>query len=149
MSIHWYAIEELSEIIRYWEDAACVWGGSVSGADPRPRRYPRDVASTAQRVDWRGKVTASPRETALMLLASRAADASVCPSEVARAIAPEGWRAAMPSVHAAIDRLVEEGRDFGAGPVGAHTVMLNLFQHPFVLSCCGPWGAMDPETRSG
>ena len=87
-----------------------MWGGSVSGADPRPRRYPRDVASTAQRVDWRGKVTASPRETALMLLASRAADASVCPSEVARAIAPEGWRAAMPSVHAAIDRLVEEGR---------------------------------------
>ncbi|PAV68952.1 hypothetical protein WR25_08738 [Diploscapter pachys] len=107
---HWSAIEELSEILRYWEDAACVWGGSVSGADPRPRRYPRDVASTAQRVDWRGKVTASPRETALMLLASRAADASVCPSEVARAIAPEGWRAAMPSVHAAIDRLVEEGR---------------------------------------
>ena len=55
-------------------------------------------------------MTASPRETALMLLASRAADATVCPSEVARAIAPEGWRAAMPAVHAAVDALVEERR---------------------------------------
>ena len=54
-------------------------------------------------------MTATPRETALMLLASRAADATVCPSEVARAIAPEGWRAAMPLVHAAVDTLVEEG----------------------------------------
>ncbi|PVE54413.1 DUF3253 domain-containing protein [Arthrobacter sp. TPD3018] len=55
-------------------------------------------------------MTASPRDTALALLASRAAGATVCPSEVARAIAPEAWRAAMPSVHAAIDALVEEGR---------------------------------------
>ena len=55
-------------------------------------------------------MSASPRETALTLLASRAADATVCPSEVARAIAPEAWRAAMPSVHAAVDTLVEEGR---------------------------------------
>ncbi len=54
-------------------------------------------------------MTASPRETALILLAFRAADATVCPSEVARAIAPEGWRAAMPLVHAAVDTLVEEG----------------------------------------
>lgn len=55
-------------------------------------------------------MTATPREMALMLLASQAADATVCPSEVARAIAPESWRAAMPSVHAAVDTLVEEGR---------------------------------------
>jgi hypothetical protein len=49
-------------------------------------------------------------ETTLMLLASRAVDATVCPSEVARAIAPgAGWRDAMPTVHSAVDRLVEEG----------------------------------------
>lgn len=49
-----------------------------------------------------------PRAATLSLLAARAADATICPSEVARAIAKD-WRGAMPSVHAAIDRLVEEG----------------------------------------
>jgi hypothetical protein len=44
---------------------------------------------------------------------------------------------------------VEEGYDFFAGPGGAHTVMLNLFQHPFILSCSAAWGAIDPETSSG
>jgi len=61
-------------------------------------------------------VTADAARTAtLALLAARAGDATVCPSEVARAItgnaAPaEAWRAAMPEVHAAIDRLLGEGR---------------------------------------
>jgi hypothetical protein len=45
----------------------------------------------------------------LALLASRPADGSVCPSEVARAINPgPHWRDAMPSVHATIDRLLAE-----------------------------------------
>jgi hypothetical protein len=44
----------------------------------------------------------------LSLLARRAPDATICPSEVARAIAPD-WRGAMPSVHAAIDGLVADG----------------------------------------
>jgi hypothetical protein len=49
----------------------------------------------------------------LALLAMRAPDATVCPSEVARAIAagcPAEWRDAMPSVHAAVDRLLGEDR---------------------------------------
>ena len=50
-----------------------------------------------------------PRATTLSLLARRAPDASVCPSEVARAIAPD-WRGAMPAVHAAIDELIRDGR---------------------------------------
>lgn len=44
----------------------------------------------------------------LALLAARAPGATVCPSEVARAMASD-WRSAMPAVHAAIDELVAEG----------------------------------------
>jgi hypothetical protein len=54
-------------------------------------------------------VTSGARAALLALLAQRAADATVCPSDVARAIAPgDQWRAAMPAVHAAVDRLIEE-----------------------------------------
>jgi len=49
-----------------------------------------------------------PRVAILSLLASRAPTATICPSEVARAIAPD-WRSAMPAVHAAIDELVGDG----------------------------------------
>lgn len=55
------------------------------------------------------KTDRDPSAAALTLLASRAPGATVCPSEVARAITPgSGWRDAMPVVHAAIDGLVEE-----------------------------------------
>ncbi|WP_343228378.1 DUF3253 domain-containing protein [Sphingomonas yunnanensis] len=50
-----------------------------------------------------------PRAVALSLLTRRAPDATICPSEVARAIAPD-WRGAMPAVHAAIDGLVRDGQ---------------------------------------
>lgn len=52
-----------------------------------------------------------PREATLALLAARSEDATVCPSEVARAVAGEAgaWREAMPDVHAAVDALVDEG----------------------------------------
>ncbi|QNE32972.1 DUF3253 domain-containing protein [Sphingomonas sp. NBWT7] len=49
-----------------------------------------------------------PRAATLALLASRAAGATICPSEVARAIAPD-WRGAMPAVHAAVDALLRDG----------------------------------------
>jgi Protein of unknown function (DUF3253) len=44
----------------------------------------------------------------LSMLAQRASGASLCPSEVARAIAAD-WRGAMPAVHAAVDALVGDG----------------------------------------
>ncbi len=50
----------------------------------------------------------NPRDATLSLLAERAAGATICPSEVARAIAPD-WRGAMPAVHAAVDTLVRDG----------------------------------------
>lgn len=51
------------------------------------------------------------RAGVLALLCGRALGATVCPSEVARAIVGVGadWRAAMPVVHAAVDGLVAEG----------------------------------------
>lgn len=52
-----------------------------------------------------------PRSAALALLARRSAGSTICPSEVARAIASGGadWRDSMPAVHAAVDALVAEG----------------------------------------
>lgn len=51
------------------------------------------------------------REATLALLAARAEDATVCPSEVARAVtaATGDWRDAMPQVHAAVDHMMGEG----------------------------------------
>jgi hypothetical protein len=51
------------------------------------------------------------REVTLALLDARAAAASVCPSEVARALASTTgeWRDAMPEVHAAVDQMAAEG----------------------------------------
>ncbi|WP_010215364.1 DUF3253 domain-containing protein [Sphingomonas sp. PAMC 26621] len=49
------------------------------------------------------------------LLAQRTPDGSICPSEVARGLAAADaspfldWRDAMPTVHAAVDRLISAG----------------------------------------
>ncbi|MDQ2764853.1 MAG: DUF3253 domain-containing protein [Pseudomonadota bacterium] len=52
------------------------------------------------------------RDVALALLEARAPDRTVCPSEVARALAAASgeivWRSTMPTVHAAIDTLLAE-----------------------------------------
>lgn len=56
----------------------------------------------------------SPDLLTLRLLAGRAAGATICPSEVARALAAAAgeadWRGRMPDVHEAVDRMVAEGR---------------------------------------
>ena len=50
------------------------------------------------------------REVILALLAARAAGATLCPSEVARAVAgASDWRAEMAAVHQAVDALVAQG----------------------------------------
>ena len=52
-------------------------------------------------------------DTVMALLAARSPDATICPSEVARALAGGSgaaeWRDAMPVVHAAVDRLAAAG----------------------------------------
>jgi hypothetical protein len=47
---------------------------------------------------------------AILGLLERRAPASVCPSEVARAVAPDDWRPLMPRVRAAAARLAAAGR---------------------------------------
>jgi len=63
-----------------------------------------------------GAAAAGPgdaRATTSALLAARAADATSCPSEVARALAAASgkadWRGEMPAVHEAVDTMVAEG----------------------------------------
>lgn len=46
----------------------------------------------------------------LALTAARGCDASICPSEVARALRPEDWRPLMGRVRAVAVRLVSAGR---------------------------------------
>jgi len=60
-------------------------------------------------------VTEDAREATLALLAQRPPQATICPSEVARALAaaagaPGGWREMMPAVHQAVDALLAEQR---------------------------------------
>ena len=53
------------------------------------------------------------REAILALLAARRADATICPSEAARALAgddPADWRPLMPAVREAAAELADEGR---------------------------------------
>lgn len=50
------------------------------------------------------------RDMTMMLLSARGRGATICPSEVARALAPnDDWRGAMPMVHAALDCLLADG----------------------------------------
>jgi len=50
------------------------------------------------------------RERMLALLSERAADASICPSEVARALRPGGdWRALVPGIRDVAAALAREG----------------------------------------
>jgi hypothetical protein len=50
------------------------------------------------------------RAIILALLDARAPGATVCPSEIARAMASKDcWRDMMPAIHAAADRLVGDG----------------------------------------
>ena len=50
------------------------------------------------------------RETITDLLGRRRPDASICPSEVARAIAPADWRPLMPAVVDVARAMAREGR---------------------------------------
>ena len=59
-------------------------------------------------------MTDAAADAVLALLNQRDRDATICPSEVARALAAaqgnEDWRRHMPEVHAAVDALVTAGQ---------------------------------------
>lgn len=91
----------------------------------------RHCASCGRRIEWRRKwaddwesvrwcsagcrrrkVRAVDRrleETITELLATRASGASICPSEAARAVDPDGWRELMEPARSAARRLVVAG----------------------------------------
>ena len=53
----------------------------------------------------------APAETAIFdLLAAREPGKTICPSEAARALDPEGWRRLMPQVRATAVGLARQGR---------------------------------------
>lgn len=52
----------------------------------------------------------SASQAILELLAARAADATICPSEAARRLDPVDWRVRMPEVRAAAAALASAGR---------------------------------------
>jgi hypothetical protein len=57
--------------------------------------------------------TGNPRAAALDLLDRRGPGKTICPSELAKAIVAASdtanWRAAMPTVHAAVDAMIADG----------------------------------------
>jgi hypothetical protein len=55
-------------------------------------------------------VGAQLEQAIVALLAHRRADASICPSEAARAVDPAGWRDLMPAARDAAGRLASAGR---------------------------------------
>jgi hypothetical protein len=76
-----------------------------------------------------------PADMVLALLAARADDATVCPSEVARRLTadlaqdtPGAWRDAMPLIHAAVDRLLAEDQvqlSWKGAPLAPRTMLAN------------------------
>ncbi|TYP87961.1 DUF3253 domain-containing protein [Blastococcus xanthinilyticus] len=54
-------------------------------------------------------VAAALERTIGELLAGRRPEASICPSEAARAVDPAGWRELMPEARAAAGRLADAG----------------------------------------
>lgn len=56
-----------------------------------------------------GDVARSLEEAIIGLLSKRATGATICPSEAARAVFPDGWRGRMEDARRAARRLVEAG----------------------------------------
>lgn len=68
-----------------------------------------DISGTAGAPARPDDVGLRLEEAILALLASRAATSTICPSDAARAVAPENWRPLMPGARQAAARLVERG----------------------------------------
>src|ERR687896_105869 len=82
---------------------------------PPPGRRGGGAASTLGGVD---DVDARLERAIGALLDDRRAGATICPSEAARAVDPQGWRELMPAAPAAAGRL-GAGREGGGTPRGA------------------------------
>jgi hypothetical protein len=81
--------------------------GPVWWTDGSPDLNRRMIGNTSYR-EWWQSVT-GVRAAILEMLDTRADDASICPSEVARTVKPDGWRALMPLVRDVARELAHEG----------------------------------------
>ena len=97
------------------ETKLCV----TCGREMRPRKRWKDrwdevrhcSAACRREARGRGRRQGEALEAAVLeLLGERAAQATACPSEVARRLDPEGWRDLMEPVRRAARRLVAAGR---------------------------------------
>ncbi|WP_347569048.1 DUF3253 domain-containing protein [Qipengyuania flavescens] len=79
----------------------------LSRTEARRRPYQRPHRFLERRRSGRGLTDLEA--TILEMLGQRAEGATICPSEVARRLAPDAWRAEMSAVHCATDTLVIRG----------------------------------------
>lgn len=101
---------ETSAIVGATEKTCASCGRAI---EPR-RRWRRNwqevrYCSAACRRRRRDDRDAGLERAILLLLSGRAAGATICPSEAARAVEPDGWRELMERVRCAARRLVAAG----------------------------------------
>ncbi|MEM9565833.1 MAG: DUF2256 and DUF3253 domain-containing protein [Actinomycetota bacterium] len=106
--------------------------GVPARAVPGAGREPKTCVSCGRSIEWRrkwaddwdevrycskacrrnrpGPVDRRLEETIVELLSARAGSATICPSEAARAVEPDGWRQLMERSRSAARRLVAEER---------------------------------------
>ncbi len=70
----------------------------------------RDAPQPASRTASPAATRAALADAILRLTAARGPDKSICPSEAARAVDPQGWRALMPATRAEAAALAKAGR---------------------------------------
>ena len=78
-------------------------------------------------------------QTIMQRLDERATDASICPSEVARALAPDNWRPLMPQVRAVAAELAKAGTlriTQGSVEIAPETVIRGELRGPLRLRRC-------------
>lgn len=81
--------------------------GPVWWTDGSPDANRRMIQNTEYAAWWQTVIAI--RDTIVALLEDRAADASICPSEVARALMTNGWRKLMPLVRDVAREMAKEG----------------------------------------
>ena len=82
----------------------------IPAAKAPPKVAAKPEPKSTGRPERKGPSETLIAETILRLLAAREAGKTICPSEAARALDPEGWRRLMPQVRATAVGLARQGR---------------------------------------
>ena len=79
-------------------------------ADERPEPIGRDAYAMAGAGSVMDSYPESLRDAIRAAVAARGPGRTVCPSEIARAVSPDGWRPLMPAIRTAAAGLARKGR---------------------------------------